>query len=147
MSPNFEERGQTAIDFVIGIALFLLAVAFVLAFVPSMFAPFHGADAADGLVADRSAAHLVETKFVEDPSAPGALNESQVTTFFEDCADEENTGAWVADALGVGTENILVSIDGINESPCGGPADDAETVSTRIVTIDGEIYTLEVVVW
>lgn len=142
------DRGQTAIDFVIGMGVFFIAIAFVLAFVPSMFAPFYGMGAGDALVSDRSAAYLAENKLVEDPSTPGALDEDAVETFFDDCESATLSGE-----LGVGTEHINVSIldrygDPIHSDYiCGDQPDGAETVSNRVVTVDGTQGTLRVVVW
>ena len=142
---DHQSRGQTSIDFVVGIGVFLLAVAFVLAFVPSMFAPFFGMGAGDALTADRSAAYLAENALVEDPAAAGALDADAVDQFFTDC-----DGTYLADQLSVATTSINVTIGNTSVpdwNTCGDPPADAETVSNRIVTIDGIQYTLRVVVW
>lgn len=136
------ERGQTALDFAVAIGVFVLAMAFVLAFVPSMFAPFFGMGAADGLVADRSASYLADNKLAADPAQPGALDQEKVDTFFDNCAT--NSSSWLAGELGVGTDNIHIQLA---EDSCGNDPDGAETVSKRIVTVDGDQRTLEVTVW
>lgn len=146
MSRSSADRGQTAIDFAVGMALFLLAVAFVLAFVPSMFAPFFGTGGGDALVADRSAAYLADNALVDDPSHPGALNKSAVDTLLEDDCDD-SPGAYLADELGIGTESVNVSVTGPSSWSCGDAPSGSETVSTRVVTIDGDQHILRVVVW
>lgn len=146
-----EDRGQTTIDFAVGIGFFLIAVAFVLAFVPSMFAPFFGMGASDALVTDRSAAYLSENALVEDPSQPGALDPDEVNGFFDDC-----NGSTLAQQLGVDTEQINVSIGDRTGIPatldgtpltCGPPPDGSDTVSNRIITIGDDQWTLRVVAW
>lgn len=143
-SQERDDRAQTSIDFVVGVGVFLLAVAFVLAFVPSMFAPFFGMGAGDALTADRSAAYLAENALVEDPSTSGALDRDAVDTFFHECSS-----ATLAQQLGVGTSAINVTIGNRSgtEWACGDRPAAAETVSNRIVTINENQYTLRVVVW
>lgn len=142
MSYRAAERGQTGIDFAVGIALFLLAVAFVLAFVPSMFAPFYVTGSGDGIVADRSAAYLTDNALVEDPARPGSLNGTDTDNWFEECDDTS-----VGNELGIGTDTVNVTIDGSEDWSCGPTPDGPETASTRIVMVDGEQRTLRVVVW
>lgn len=137
------ERGQTGIDFVIGAGVFFVAILFVLAFVPAMFAPFFGMGAGDALTSDRSAAYLVENALVEDPNA-NSLDSEAVNEFFDDCDNAQDEGAWLATALGINTENVQVTL---GDSQCGPDPTDTETVSNRIVTVDGEQKTLRVVVW
>lgn len=135
------DRGQTAIDFVVGVGLFVLAVAFVLAFVPSMFAPFFGGGVGDSLVTDRSVAYLADQELVADPSTPGVLDESNVKKFF----DEECSDPPLAEQLGIDTDNVYITMG--EEWTCGLPPDGAETASQRLVTLDGERHILRVVVW
>lgn len=75
--PN---RGQTTIDFAVGVGLFLITVAFVMATVPGMIEPFaHDQD--DPLVADRVASQLAEGH-LGDPDSPGILNQTCTVEFF-----------------------------------------------------------------
>lgn len=53
-----ERRGQTTLDFAIGVSVFLVAVAFVLAFVPGMVQPFEANTQEEMAVADRVATQL-----------------------------------------------------------------------------------------
>ena len=139
-------RGQTGIDFLVGATVFLIAVGFVFAFVPSMFAPFFTGGTGDTLTADRTATQLAEKDLVEDPASPAVLNQSKVDEFFEGCAEEEDEGQYVADELGLGTERIQVELD---ERTCGDdpPARASVTVSQRFVSIDGDHHTLTVRIW
>ena len=135
------ERAQTAIDFVVGVGIFVLAVAFVLAFVPSMFAPFFGGGVGDSLVTDRSAAQLADVELVADPATPGVLDKSAVDDFFDSGCDEIH----LADRLGIDTERVYVTVG--EDWACGPEPAGAETSSQRLVSVDGERHILRVVVW
>lgn len=75
------QRGQTTIDFAVGVSIFLLTVAFVLTTVPGMLEPFaHDQD--DPLVADRVVSQLSEG-YLGDPDTPTRLNETCTFAFFE----------------------------------------------------------------
>jgi len=74
------DRGQTGIDFLVGVGIFLLTAGFVFGFLPGMLAPF--ADhPAKPLVADRVANTLVGDTLVDAPDAT-SLNESATVAFF-----------------------------------------------------------------
>ena len=74
------ERAQTTIDFAIGIGLFLLVVAFVVAFVPTIFTPFQSTQGPQ--TADRIATSL-STDRLGDPSNPYVLNATCTDGFFD----------------------------------------------------------------
>ena len=73
-------RAQTTVDFAIGIGLFLLVVAFVVAFVPTIFAPFGSIEGPQ--TADRIATSL-STDRLGDPGEPYVLNETCTEGFFD----------------------------------------------------------------
>lgn len=160
------ERAQTGIDFLVGATVFLIAVGFVFAFVPSMFAPFGGSGVNDALIADRSAAYLAEYALVEDPANPGVLSTACTAAFFdEDGVRAENHGCdfdhtqiddltallglqeWKNAQITIGepdevpTENITMQRG--DDPPSAG----SDTVSQRVVSIEGETYELRVRVW
>lgn len=63
------DRGQTNMDFAIGIGIFLLAITFTLTFVPSIITPFDtGIGGAENAQADRIAAELVHQYSGEEPN-------------------------------------------------------------------------------
>ena len=74
------ERAQTTIDFAIGIGLFLIVVAFVVAFVPTIFTPFQSTEGPQ--TADRIATSL-STDRLGDPAEPYVVNETCTEGFFE----------------------------------------------------------------
>jgi len=78
-----DRRAQTPIDFAVGAGVFLLTLAFVVAFVPSLFDPFAAADTAAPLVSDRIAAALADDVLAASPADPGVLSPACTVAFFE----------------------------------------------------------------
>jgi hypothetical protein len=167
------DRGQTGIDFLVGMSVFLLAVGFVFAFVPTMFDPFGGPGVNDALIADRSAAQLAENYLVEDPSNPGVLSLACTAAFFEENEDwaEEHCRfsdeqidnlddltalfgipEWKNVQVTIGDPDDVTYADGNGEHEIEMKRGDdsstgSDTVSQRVVSIDGETYELRVRVW
>ena len=140
------DRGQTGLDFLVGMSVFLLAVGFVFLFLPTMFDPFVGSGTSNALVADRSAAQLAEETFV-DPTHPNVLDDAKVEAFFDGC-----NASVLESTLGTGFANVNVTLErgGTVELSCGpGQPDDASvTVSRRILADQaGDRYTLFVRAW
>jgi hypothetical protein len=86
-------RGQTQIDFAVGAGVFLVTLAFVVAFVPTLFEPFAAGETASPLVADRIAAGTVDrlgasatvsgvSTAVHAPTEPGVLSPACTVAFF-----------------------------------------------------------------
>ena len=147
--PDRSDRAQTALDFAAAMGVFLLALAFVLAFIPSMFAPFFDAGAGSELRGDRAAATLVEAELVEEPGSPAVLDPDAIESFFDGC-DEDRLDEILGLAGGVAIE--IVDSDGTPyetaggvQASCGESADETETVSRRLVSIEDDLYTLRVV--
>lgn len=160
-------RGQTAIDFLAGMTVFLVAVGFVLSFVPGMFQPFETDSGANMVGAGRGATLLVEDVLVEDTASPGVLNETCTAEFFD--ADGNTDGCRFGDdgndlpaALGLDDfrrVNVTIESGGSVETVQGdagsvtaavgrSPAStDDVVVATRVVLLDGEQATLYVRVW
>lgn len=80
------DRGQTTQDFAIGIGLFLLAVVFVVAFIPSILAPADDPGMADrSAQAERLAAELVAASAVDGERV--ILDEASLTAEMMDVED------------------------------------------------------------
>lgn len=77
--PPRGERGQTLPDFVVAVAVFLLAVTFVVTIVPQLLLPFDGQERP--VVAERAAGGVGAA--VTEPEAASALNESATRAFFD----------------------------------------------------------------
>jgi hypothetical protein len=162
------ERAQTGIDFLIGMTVFLIAVGFVFSFVPTMFDPFGGPGVDDALIADRSAAQLAEYALVNDPSNPGVLNPACTAAFFaenesrageHDCnfdpeevddltallgiREQKRINVTIGDPGNVTYENTEITMQRGDDPSSAG----SDTVSRRVVLIDGEPSELRVRVW
>lgn len=80
-------RAQTTLDFAIGVAVFIVTVSFVLAFVPGMFQPFTGSSQENTVAGDRIATDLATSLLVEsthdDSLKAYVLNRTCTTAFFD----------------------------------------------------------------
>ena len=171
-SVRDDRRGQTNVDFVIGIAIFLTVVTFVVGFLPSMTAPY--GDQGNAVVADRIADDLVGT-LLAGSGGPSALDEGCTVAFFEnesggpDCPF--GSSAPLSDRLAVSpAQEVNVTLERTDESgtavlchagddigPCGtdplavGPSvpatDRSVTAAARVVSLPDGRAVLEVRVW
>lgn len=85
-APPFDDRpdpdrGQTTLDFAVGMSIFLIAVAGVISFTPSLLEPFEGSGTEDTIVANRVASQLVEGTLAE-PDKPFVLDKACTAAFF-----------------------------------------------------------------
>ena len=76
------DRGQTLIDYAIGVGLFLIAVAVVFSYVPGMLDPF-SADQDHVQLADRTASQLSEHSLAR-PGEPFVLDAACADDFFDE---------------------------------------------------------------
>ncbi len=74
-------RGQTTIDFGIGVSLFLMTVVFIFIFIPSMFTPFVS-DQSSSITADRTADTLATDLFLSGDDGPYTLDGGCTVAFF-----------------------------------------------------------------
>lgn len=146
-SDSRTERAQTTQDFVIGIGIFLLAVAFVFSFLPSLLTPYAPAvDDGDVAQADRIAGEVLETV---EGNETNEVNGSA----FEGTYVGEGSNTLVGDlglrsANGDAIDRVNVSIERLNQSQersertvlGGGDAYDGGSgvSSARIVSVDWE---------
>ena len=158
------ERAQTTIDFAIGIGLFLIVVAFVVAFVPTIFTPFQSTEGPQ--TADRIATSL-STDRLGDPAEPYVLNATCTDGFFDqldggDAAPsgcQFNTSATTTREMFTldGTRNVNVTVRDSNGSIVDGgtrlaagptpPETTSVTAATRVVSLDGQSRRLVVRTW
>jgi len=82
------DRGQTLIDYAVGVGLFLVAVAVVFSFVPGMLDPF-SAEQEHVQLADRTASQLSEHSLAK-PGEPFVLDAACTDDFFD---EDGSTGA------------------------------------------------------
>ena len=129
-----DARAQTPIDFAVGAGVFLLTLAFVIAFVPTVFDPFTAAETASPVVSDRVAAGVAGDLLAASPAEPGVLSPACTAAFFEagegnatpadtaGCPEEIETDTAAQFGL---DEEVLVVIHALNESD---PSENASTV-------------------
>jgi hypothetical protein len=157
-------RAQTSIDFVVGMSVFLLTVAFVVSFLPNVFEPFTATGAGDTLAADRTASLLAE-QVLAHPAKPGIVAPACAAEFFDgDGADGTGDCQFTTDgadldaALGLSSTtavNVTIEEDGVVQSAQGvtlavgpePPEDDSVVVSRRIVLLGEEDRSLYVRLW
>jgi hypothetical protein len=152
------DRGQTTQDFALGIGVFLVTVAFVLAFVPTVLVPFQAGPSE----ADASNAQLLATDLSENLSRSGyatRLNESRTDRFFAVHDDGETISANYSLSVRTNANVTLENLDGTPIDPSANPdfsyhprtGDGLTTVPTasasRVVVYEGDSYRLLVRVW
>jgi len=97
-------RGQTTLDFVIGVSIFLTIVLFTFTFVPGILEPFDVSEEENPSIADRTATTLSQD-VLADPGEPGVLDRYCTVAFFEAGSDSPSdcrfTGQTVDDRLNV----------------------------------------------
>jgi hypothetical protein len=161
-------RGQTTLDFAIGVGVFLLVVAFVVAFVPTIFEPFERTDRGTQ-VADRLATSL-STDLLGDPGSPYVLDDRCTRAFFEqldtgvDAPPEcryNTTAETTSEVFALGDRTgVNVTVEeldgGIATSAvtgrrfaAGPPVPDGRSITAarRVVRVEDEPYRLVVRVW
>ncbi len=173
--PPGSDRGQLYLDYVVGIGIFMLAIAFVLSFGPGMFGTF--ADEPDRpLVADRSVDRLAGPMLGAE-TRPSTLNATCTAAFFHQSGTTcgvDTTGS-ISEQVGIRAtyslnvtlsrpvsndgEHTVLCIDGDSVVPCQGglsratvgpPAPTTQasvTTAYRTVYVDGRDATLVVRVW
>lgn len=158
------ERGQSTLDFAVGVSLFLGVIVLAFAFMPSMFAPFETDSGAEFVVADRSADRLSADALVASPTDPSVLDTDCTTEFFDAdgaapaaCRYDDDAGD-LRPALGLdGGVRVNVTVqDDAGIRTLGGTrlaagpsptAVDDTVVATRAVLLDDEQNRLYVKVW
>lgn len=115
-----DSKGQITIDFLISVAIFLFAVAFVFNYTSGIFTPFSSNSDEVTLFADRTSTVLVE-KFLNqgDETAPNMLNETEVDMFMTELdtnydatvSDLGLTGSYLRYDLNITMENSTDVID------------------------------------
>ena len=124
-----DRRGQTLQDYLMGVTVFLLTTAFVVAFIPTLFTPFTApVDASQTEQADRYAAEILTE--VTQPNSTNIINGSETDSFF---ADESNLDQ--IPTLEWSDVNVtLVAGDGTVQHTVGPPSQGESTAAaTRVV--------------
>lgn len=105
-------RGQTPLDFAVGMSVFLITVTFVFSFVPGMLGPFQSGPQEATVVADRVASQLVGTTLT-DGGSQYILDTGCTLAFFNDSLDDTGCGfdtdTAIADRMGT-DQNLNVTV-------------------------------------
>ena len=139
MSLSLRDRGQTTQDFIVGIGVFILAVAFVFSFLPTMLTPFDSSTSGG----QTAQADRIADRVVHNLSTDTANEIEWDVSHLEDGEDR-------AEELGLRTnanedpiERVNVSLQSLNESTTvegfgfGPEYDDQSAASSaRIVTVE-----------
>lgn len=138
-------RGQTTLDFLVGAAVFLLAVSIVMALVPGMLDPFSLTDSSDSVETNRAAESLATDELATEKT-PYVLDEQAVDTFFalEESGVRDRLGMHETTSVNVSLENQSGTIDATGPTL---PDESSITTAWRIVTHDGEQATIRVRTW
>jgi len=159
-----KDRAQTTLDFVFGIGIFLITVAFIFMFVPNLVAPFNTpSESGEKIQAERTADHLVAD------TLGGNQNNSHATTldpactdaFFDHnelpdrCAppDDIYTGGKLdPTALGLSSSTHLrIELEPVNDGTLRSVGESLGSQNiqqwSRLVYYSGEEYKLKVQLW
>ncbi len=141
-----DDRGQTLNDYVLGISVFLLTVAFVIAFLPGIFTPFN-APISDSTTAraNRGATFVVNDLSV--PQQPNVLNQSRTTVFFEQNETQLRETLSFPSTTGVNVTISETATGNVAWMAGGTPGDRPAAATTRVVRIGTKTYQLTVKVW
>lgn len=141
-----QARAQTAQDFAVGISIFLLAVGFVFAFVPTAITPLEsGTGASEAAQADRTATIVVGNLSVE--GEPNHLAEDAIDDAFsaggqfEDAeAIRERTGLPFSARVNVTVENVTTGDPERADWTSGNVHREGQpaAAASRIVRTDGQ---------
>ncbi|MDR5657019.1 hypothetical protein RH831_07465 [Halodesulfurarchaeum sp. HSR-GB] len=140
------DRGQSTLDFLLGIVLFLLAVTMVVGFVPGMLDPFVTGTEGHPVTADRAVSTLTSDKLATGES-PYVTTRERVWAVINDSTEAE-----LATALGVGNGarlNVTVTNRTAPVEQVGPVPPDTGSVTTahRVISIDGQAATVTLRVW
>jgi len=83
-------RGQTTLDFAIGISVFLAVIVFIFAFAPGILAPFTVTGQSDAITVDRVADQLSQD-LLGSPEHPYVLDRGCTVVFFDRSAENSPT--------------------------------------------------------
>lgn len=155
MKPVSDTSGQTSLDFIAGIAIFITAFLFVFTFIPGMLTPFQSDSDALTMTADRVGISLVDNRLTVSSTAHNVITIGNLN----ELRDKLNGPDYRAtcESLGLNSTyrlydlNITYTDMNGNHVECGPSFPQNYTnlgQSKRVVITDtGTIGTLYVMVW
>jgi hypothetical protein len=150
MTGHASDRGQTTIDFAIGISVFLVAAAFAFAFLPGIITPFSNDSVADPVTANALADDLAGDR-LGDPAQPHVLDAAATAEFFSQTDPVDALpvpGFRSVNATLIDDTGSVASVNGTRAAAGPRvPSSGDVTVAWRTVTLDGDRLELRVRVW
>lgn len=161
-------RGQTTIDYTVGIVLFISVIGGVFLLLPTIFEPFSTSATQEAIIADQIATQLTtELLQTGDPASVHTVCTAAFfggnTTLDSECsftADDplntiaglDNTTETTISIHEVGNDpdnSITTTVDGVVYTlhRTTGETPDNIAVATRTVELNGDVYRLTVEVW
>ncbi|MXV63994.1 hypothetical protein GS429_18385 [Natronorubrum sp. JWXQ-INN-674] len=152
VSVSLRDRGQTTQDFAVGIGVFILAVAFVFSFLPTILTPFDSTvSGGETAQADRIADRLVHNLSAEDSPSPNEIDGERFRKDFASDDDNltESLGLRASDSPDIRYDRINVTIEHLNGTSVTDEAEwsagdryDGQSAasSARIVAVDHEEF-------
>lgn len=104
-------RGQTTLDFAIGVSIFILVIVFTFTFVPTTLQPFEESAQQETVVADRIATQL-SSELLATPESPYVLDRECTIAFFAPDNNENNGGSSEYPIL---PRCSFLNVDSVNE--------------------------------
>lgn len=151
VSLSLEDRGQTTQDFAVGIGIFILAIAFVFAFVPMIITPYTDAAGPETAQAERISGTVVSDLSDDDPNSINTTDFDQSLAAVDDEDLARNLSLRIADGHSIDRVNITIETLGPEPDVVRSAGHDydgqAGASTTRIVSMDDDVYKLVVRVW
>lgn len=115
-----EDRAQTVQDFAVGIGIFLLAVAFVFSFVPTIITPFADGGSTQTAQADRIAATIVENASAST-NGSNELDWDEFTSTYDGDSEELSAALGLRKADGNAIDNVNITVINVTELSSDDP--------------------------
>ncbi|WP_423744788.1 hypothetical protein V5735_01715 (plasmid) [Haladaptatus sp. SPP-AMP-3] len=141
-----DDRGQTLNDYVLGISVFLLTVAFVVAFLPGIFTPFN-APIGDSTTAraSRGATFIVGNLSVD--GHPNVLDQARTAAFFQRNETELRETLGFPRTTDVNVTVVEEATRTVAWAAGDAPGEHPTAATGRVVRIGATTYRLTVRVW
>lgn len=161
-----EKQGQTTLDFVFGISVFLITVSFVVLFLPGLITSFNTpSEDGNNIQAERTADHLVGSVLSGDQenTRDTALSQACTTAFFNTATNPPSQCGFTSalyengrlDQTKLGLDKStqihiqLQSLNGTTEESVGEHPPASKNIQEwiRVVWVYGQRYNLRILVW
>lgn len=138
------DRGQSTLDFLLGVVIFLIAIMIVVAVIPGMLDPFTSGSESHPVVADRAVSTLATEELGTE--SPYVASDSAVADVFDQSESELITTLGLPDSirLNVTMDNRTGTVGSLGPIP---PSAKSATAAWRVVDYNGSPANVTVRVW